>query len=246
LCALLEIRQKILSGRVDEAVDLLHTHFPTVLTSSPLKSEMDEDPSRFPNQKRRKVDPNTSSGSNPAIVQFLMSTTVDPLHLNLNLRILAFTEACRTIPLPYHIPSPVSSLSASPSLSDIDTDIDEGDEPAVAPGLIPDEATDPIARQQHLSNLIVRVQKLYALANALPKESDRKTYADELIQVSGLLAYKDPEKSPMAMYLSQARREAVADQINAAVLCKTSIFFCESYCGPLTNLGRSDPTFSRV
>ena len=179
----------------------------------------------FPNQKRRKVDPHTSPGSNPPTIQFLSSTTVDPLHLNLNLRILAFTEACRTIPLHYPPLSAISSLTGSPSLSDIDTDIDDGDEPAPTLGLVPDEATDPIAHQQHLSNLITRIQKLYVLANALPKESDRKTYAEELDQVGGLLAYKAPEKSPMARYLSQGRREAVADQINAAVLCKSPILF---------------------
>lgn len=182
----------------------------------------DDDPYFFPNQKRRKVDPHTSSGSNPATIRFLTSTTVDPLHLNLNLRILAFTEACRTVPLPYPPPSAISSLSGSPSLSDVDTDIEEGDEPAPTASLIPDETTDPVAHQQHLSTLIVRIQKLYVLANALPKESDRRTYAEELDQVGGLLAYKVPEGSPMTRYLSQERREAVADQINAAVLCKSS------------------------
>ena len=155
------------------------------------------------------------------MIQFLTSTTVDPLHLNLNLRILAFTEACRTIPLPYPPPSPISSLTGSPP-SDVDTDIDDGDEPVPTLGLIPNEAIDPVAHDQHFSNLITRIQKLYVLTNALPRESDRKTYAEELDQVSGLLAYKLPEKSPMARYLSQGRREAVADQINAAVLCESS------------------------
>lgn len=188
---------------------------------------MDDDPYFFPNQKRRKVDPGTSSsGSYPPVIQFLTSTTVDPLHLNLNLRILAFTEACRTVPLLHPPPSAISSLTGSPSFSDIDTDIDDGDESASTSGLIPDETSDPIAHQQHLTNLITRIQKLYVLANALPRESDRKTYAEELDQVGGLLAYKVPEKSPMARYLSQGRREAVADQINAAVLCKSPPLFC--------------------
>lgn len=181
---------------------------------------MDDDSYFLPNQKKRKVDPHASPGSNPPVIQFLASTTVDPLHLNLNLRILAFTEACRTIPLPYPPPSAISSLTGSPSISDVDTDIDDGDEPAPTAGLIPDERADPIAYQEHLSNLITRIQKLHALANALPKESDRETYAEELDQVGGLLAYRVPEGSPMARYLSQGRREAVADQINAAILCE--------------------------
>jgi len=200
-------------------VDLLHTNFPTVLTRPSLDTEMDDNSHFFPNQKRRKVDSRTPPGSNSAMIQFFTSTTVDPHHLNLNLRILAFTEACRTILLPYPPPSAISSLTGSPSPSDIDTDIDDEDEATLS--LIPDEAADPIAHQQHLNNLITRIQKLYVLANALPKEGDRKTYAEELDQVGGLLAYKVPEKSPMARYLSQGRREAVADQINAAVLCKS-------------------------
>lgn len=215
-----EIRQKILSGRVDEAVDLLLTHFPTVLTRSPHDQGTDENPHLLPNQKRRKVDSQTSPDSNSATVQFPASTTVDPLHLSLNLRILAFTEACRTVPLPYPPPSAISSLSGSPSISDVDTDLDEGDEPTPTSRLVPDEATNPIAYQQHLANLITRMQKLYVHVNALPKESDRKTYAEELDQVGGLLLYKVPEESPMSRYLSQERREAVADQINAAALCE--------------------------
>ena len=191
---------------------------------------MGDDSHFFPNQKRRKVDPRTSPGSNPAMIHFLTSTTVDPLHLNLNLRILAFTEACRTIPLPYPPPSAISSLTGSPSPSDIDTDIDDEEDATLS--LIPDEAADPIAHQQHLTNLITRIQKLYVLANALPKESDRKTYAEELDQVGGLLAYKVPEESPMARYLSQGRREAVADQINAAVLCKSSLPYGRKAAAP--------------
>ena len=227
-------------------MDLLHTHFPTVLTRSSLDGEIDDDPHFFPNQKRRKVESQTSSGSTPATIQFLTSTTVDPLHLSLNLRILAFTEACRTVPCPYPPLSAISSLTGSPSLSDLDTDIDEPDEPpAPTPRLVPDETVDPIAYQQHLSNLIARVQKLHALAKALPKESDRKTYTEELNQVGGLLIYKVPEESPMARYLSQERREAVADQINAAVLCESN--WCRQECGSaLTSLGRSDPAFCSV
>ena len=109
---------------------LLHTHFPSVLTRSSLDTEMAEDSYFLPNQKKRKVDPHASPGPNPPMIQFLASTTVDPLHLSLNLRILAFAKACRTVPLPYPPPSAISSLTGSPSLSDVDADIDDGDEPA--------------------------------------------------------------------------------------------------------------------
>jgi hypothetical protein len=181
---LTEIRCKILGGYVDGAVELLNTHFPTVLSES--------------------VDPvviHRAPSSNEA--QFLATTSVDPAHLSLNLRILAFIEACRTTPLQYASPGTATHLS-----SDKD------------PGVQTYDFDDPVAYDRHLEELLTRVRKLYTSANALRKPTDRGTYLEELGQVGGLLAYKTPESSPMAKYLSLARREAVADQINSAVLCR--------------------------
>lgn len=136
-------------------------------------------------------------------VQFLATTSVDPAHLSLNLRILAFIEACRTIPLQYTSPGTTADLSPDKELKAQIYDFD-----------------DPVAYDRHLEDLLTRVRKLYTSASALRKPTDRGTYLEELGQVGGLLAYKTPEKSPMAKYLSLARREAVADQINSAVLCR--------------------------
>lgn len=69
-------------------------------------------------------------------------------------------------------------------------------------------------------DLLTTAQKLYALSNTLPNPVDRATYLKELENVGGLLAYKVPEKSSMAKYLTLERREAVADQINRAILSK--------------------------
>ena len=69
--------------------------------------------------------------------------------------------------------------------------------------------------------LLTTAQKLYALSNTLPNPVDRATYLKELENVGGLLAYKVPEKSSMAKYLTLERREAVADQINRAILSKS-------------------------
>jgi len=97
----------------------------------------------------------------------------------------------------------------------------DGDWPPETPALYDPE--DPVAYDQHLNSLLSRVKKLYASANALREPIDRGTYLEELGQVGGLLAYRVPEKSPMAKYLSQARREAVADQINSAILYRTGL-----------------------
>ena len=45
----------------------------------------------------------------------------------------------------------------------------------------------------------------------------------ELASVSALLAYPNPENSVMAPYLEQDRREAVADQIESAILRASSL-----------------------
>jgi hypothetical protein len=140
--------------------------------------------------------PTPGPHTSPDEIEYLAPTSVDPAHLNLNLRIAAFTEASRTIPLPY----PGSAL-----------------EPPEPPCIArPDEPADMTG---HQVDLLSRAQKLYTSANMLPKPSDRVKYLDELAHISGLLAYRTPEESPMALYLSQARREAVAEQINSAILC---------------------------
>lgn len=74
-----------------------------------------------------------------------------------------------------------------------------------------------------LSNaqLLHRAQSLYSEVNRLSQANDRAMYLGELGQVGGILAYTVPERSPLAMYMTQARREAVADQIDSAILCKS-------------------------
>lgn len=173
----LEIRIHILGGRVDEAIDLLNSHFPSVLSES--KAEFS--PSGF---AIRTKSSNT---------EYITSTSVEPAHLLLNLRILAFSEACRTVPLEYPPAGSSSLLSAAPPLEH--------------------ESKDTSA-------LLTKAQKLYSLANSLTNHSDRARYLKELENVGGLLAYKVPEQSSMAKYLTMERREAVADQINRAILGK--------------------------
>lgn len=135
-------------------------------------------------------------------VVYVAPTSVDPAHLVLNLRILAFIEASRTIPLVY---SPSAGRANSQHKLHQEEPLFEKDDP------------DTDEKQ---ADLLSKAQKLYALANMLPKPEDRATYFAELGNVGALLAYKVPEQSAMSKYLSQERREAVADQINSAILCK--------------------------
>ncbi|PPR01480.1 hypothetical protein CVT26_015103 [Gymnopilus dilepis] len=181
-----EIRTHILSGNVDEAIAQLNKHFPSVLSESVSSAtEVLDSESR-------------SSTSN---VEYLSSTSTEPAHLLLNLHILAFSEACRTVPLDY--PPKAGAVEINSPLVDETV------------------ASDPAGNQEYLEKLLVRAQKLYARTMMLPNPADRATYLKELEHVGGLLAYKVPEKSSISKYLSLERREAVADQINRAILKRT-------------------------
>lgn len=168
---------------------MLKEHFPTVIS----------DRTRVPASEKSPRPSNT--------VQYVSGTSVDPSHLSLNLRILGFIEACRTVPIPYDPSHP-----SSPSSTSIPVPLSSHD-PQTAPA-----AASLLRDDTNLTELVLRAQKLHAAVRALPKATDRVAYLEELKNVSGLLAYPVPERSPMWRYLSQARREAVADQINGAIL----------------------------
>ncbi|TDL21554.1 hypothetical protein BD410DRAFT_840496 [Rickenella mellea] len=171
-----EIKRSIMSGRVEEATQLLNEHFPAVL------DETSEDP-----------PPPHSSNSR---IHFISQTSVKPIHLSLNLRILSFIESTRTIPLEY----PPNKSRPPSRFRYLD---------------------DPDLTTKHQDELLHRAQKLYAEVASLANQKDRETYLKELTHVGGLLAYREPEKSPLIKYLSQERRSAVADQVNSAILYRT-------------------------
>jgi hypothetical protein len=133
-------------------------------------------------------------------MEYAFRTVLDPMLLSLNLRIHAFIEACRTIPMPY-IPPHRNAHVETPKPS-----------AKLAPDLLIDE--------RYQSELLLRGQKLYASVELLRRPEDQATYRKELKNVCGLLAYEVPELSPMSKYLDQARRESVAEQINRAILCE--------------------------
>ncbi|KAJ7109485.1 CTLH/CRA C-terminal to lish motif domain-containing protein [Mycena epipterygia] len=169
-----KIRTRILTGRIGDAIQLLEQHFPAVLSSEILPS------APKPHKSLTGTD-------------FLASTTLNPAHLSLNLRILAFTEAFRTAPVDGVLHTTADSLN--PPLEDED--------------------------DAETLELLAKAKKLYVLVSMLPNPTERAAYAKELRNVAGLLAYPDPQSSPVAKYLSQERREAVANQINTAILYRT-------------------------
>ncbi|KAI0831311.1 hypothetical protein BC628DRAFT_1407821 [Trametes gibbosa] len=178
------IRNHILTGRIDEATELLKKHFPGVLI-------VEEEYAPPPNARRFKLRP---------------ATSINPTHLALNLRIQAFVEAARTIPLPYYPIGSDTPLPHPPLLSSASRNTTSGDEGA--------ESDAELSNVQ----LLHRAQSLYSEVNRLPLATDRVMYLSELGHVGGLLAYKIPERSPLSTYMTQARRQALSDQIDAAIL----------------------------
>ncbi|KIJ16758.1 hypothetical protein PAXINDRAFT_98569, partial [Paxillus involutus ATCC 200175] len=136
------IRTHILSGKVEEAVALLNEHFPKVLAEDEACDTIDA------------ADVEMEI-SDPGRLEYT-TDTVNPIHLSLNLRILAFIEACRTVPLVYDPPprrtgSPMSvdNTTASPS------------------------KCHPRDEDEYQMELLIRAQKLYATVNALRKQEER-------------------------------------------------------------------------
>ena len=188
----LDVQVSILSGRIDDAIDCLNANFPSTLPSSISTPE--------------NAGPSTPTGepSQSKTVKTVFPFTVDPARLYLDLRILAFIEASRTRPLPYPL---IESVASAPVLN-----------PRMSP---PNNLRDPsgiMDGDAHLARLLKHVHELYECAQALQDPQKRAETQHELSTVSGLLAYKVPEQSPMAKHLTQERREVVANEINSAIL----------------------------
>jgi hypothetical protein len=191
-----------LSGRVEEAISLLNRHFPSVLAEDPSMTTPKHEDAYL------KVNPDTRPVMNN--LEYVSSTSTEPPHLILNLRILAFSEACRTAPLNYP-PNPDSkNRDSMESPMDTESEFEMKDD-------------SPSGQEEQMLLLLMKAQKLYALSNMLPDPADRATYLKELQNVGGLLAYQVPEKSSISKYLTMERREAVADQINRAILSEPAI-----------------------
>ncbi|KAF8583208.1 hypothetical protein K439DRAFT_1390772 [Ramaria rubella] len=139
-----------------------------------------------------------------------------PSHLFLNLRIQNFIEQSRTMSLPW--PSDLL-LQSSPST--------QNSSPVHKLACLDNSClswSDSKEDEERKSRLLNLMNELYMLVFALPISKDRDIYQSELLTVGGLLAYPVPEKSKeMRSYLDSSRREAVADQINEAILFRTNV-----------------------
>ncbi|KAF9265478.1 hypothetical protein L218DRAFT_860010 [Marasmius fiardii PR-910] len=179
-----QIRYEILCGRIAEAVNIVNEHFPSLLS----------------------MEGSTNTTQSSSTVDYLPPTSVNPAHLLLNVRIQAFVEACRTVPLEYPHKSESDNSATTTSINGH-----------------PTVSTDGPETIDQQTALLKSAQKLHALANTLPTKKENERYMKELTNVVGLMAYRIPETSPVASYLSQERRDALAEQIDKAILCRLEL-----------------------
>jgi len=102
-----------------------------------------------------------------------------------------------------------------------DTDMDDDGEDKTPLHTGAETVATEAGDDPHVLQLIQQGQKLYALLDQISNPAEKELYAQELVNVGALLAYPEPENSPLARYLSMERREAVAEQINRAILVRT-------------------------
>ncbi|KAF7793198.1 hypothetical protein EIP86_004307 [Pleurotus ostreatoroseus] len=166
---------------------LLEEQFPSVL-----QVDFDE----VDQLQREPLSPTTRSTVSPH--------TIEPAHLLLNLQILSFIEAARTIPLSQHCTDSTCCKCYS----------------------TPTSPTSPHWRGTYGGQtckaqpaLLKRVTLLFAEAKRLLRPADRIAYLGELARVSAIVSYSYPEETELAPYFTQARREAAAEQIGRAILC---------------------------
>ncbi|CAE7106658.1 unnamed protein product [Rhizoctonia solani] len=270
-----KIRQTILSGRIDNAIELITHHLPTFLpintptgttynaeskvqngshepstptnttcparqvtplsrsptpVSAPVKTD---NPSEKPPQKSdaptsttlesdsptpedpKRAQAPTQTPRNPKSLN--LGRSINPAHILFNLRVQQFVEAIRTVPLP---PSSKEHDEASLAGSIVE---DLGDTKTISPNPVDDSEytvssstkSSSEARQRRLFQL---ASGLYQSIKSLACPADREIYAKEVEQVCSLMLGPSPESSLAAPYLSMNRREAVADQVNSAML----------------------------
>lgn len=207
-----QIKDYIISGQIRQAMDMINTHFPTVLNNPTNGS------------KRSKA----SSSTNPCEkVLPANPTSMEPDHLLLNLQIQVFIEAIRSASSSQLAPPSSSSLDARglPSLASttpgIAASISRAASPAPSTSSSNGSGTSATgtsaALNPALHSALAYAQGLYTSAQRLPSFW-RAMYLKELEQVTALLAYTDVEHSPVRRFLHRSRKVALAEQVNSAIL----------------------------
>ncbi|GAA5891056.1 hypothetical protein JCM8208_003149 [Rhodotorula glutinis] len=246
-----KIRDSILSGRISHAVDLLNEHYPSVLaptttpattppTASGHSSPSKLAPSHPLSPKHSRCTPQTffvapsppSSSSSAAPVHSSSSKaligayfgphaqSLAPAILSLNLQTQVFVELMRSA---YATSAHSTPSTPTPSLAG-----GAGASSAAGAGAGAGDDADMSASTSSLGTFsilnvaIAQAQALAEKVSHLPPGRERDGWDHERVDVSALLAYKNIETCEVRGYFDEARKEALAEMVNAAVLQHTS------------------------
>ncbi|SNX81603.1 uncharacterized protein MEPE_00308 [Melanopsichium pennsylvanicum] len=225
-----QIKDCIVSGQIRQAMDLINTHFPTVLNSAASTSGAGS--SAASSKSSRTKESGSSGGTSSKTLQKLLPanpTSMEPDHLLLNLQIQVFIEAIRSASNSQLAHSSTSSLTSGlPLLASTTPGIANSISRAASPapsatssnGSATSTTGNGAALNPVLHSALAYAQGLYASAQKLPSFW-RAMYLKELEQVTALLAYTDVEHSPVRRFLHKSRKLALAEQVNSAILYRS-------------------------
>ncbi|GAA5922589.1 hypothetical protein JCM3775_005783 [Rhodotorula graminis] len=242
-----KIRDSILGGRISHAVDLLNEHYPSVLaatttpsttppTASSLSSPSKLAPSHPLSPKNTRCTPQTffvapsppspsSSSGAPAALSSTKSLigahfgphaqSLAPAILSLNLQTQVFVELMRSAyaTSAHSTPSTPTPSAAAAGGGGGAGASDDADMSA---------STSSLGTFSILNVAIAQAQALAEKVSHLPPGREREGWDRERVDVSALLAYKNIETCEVRGYFDEARKEALAEMVNAAVLQHTS------------------------
>ena len=120
------------------------------------------------------------------------------------------------------IPSPSKLTQAANGHSDISAmDVDEPPAQDAFDKMDTSEVTDGSPDTQRDMNHILNYgQELNAQFQDFPDLDLKKLFDATMKELFGMLAYKDPRKSPAARYLETSERVKLAEGLNSAILGK--------------------------
>lgn len=218
-----DVRTQILHGNISAATSLLTTYFPQVLSASDSypSASMDKLSSSFkpgPSANGDNVVQNPSSATPPddkngpfpapRTARPLSTTSFKPSHTHLNLLIQGFIETLRTVPvgppqdlLGNSLASPGASLTAASS-----------------PASSIHSASSAVSATSGAA--LSQARTIHLTIDRLEDGPSKDWYKIEFKGAMGLLAYASAEMAHPVVrtYLEYSRREALAEQINSAIL----------------------------
>lgn len=236
-----DVRNHILYGRIQQAVDLLESRFPSVLappaTAAPpaprltLSNGHNAPPPVLPSPADDSCDPHAlyfppppshppasaslfaPSGGSPLPV---VGESFAPECISLEPTILALDLQLQVFIEAMRAAYNSSSAPSTPASSGILPPSSNGSDAGMS--MSGSAGSLNGALPSAMSAAIAQSQRLNQMVRRLEEGARKEKWRTIAIDVSGLLAYKELRDAPVRGYMAQGRRETLAELVNAAIL----------------------------